>query len=549
MNALRHVYYDDLDDPSIQTGLNSQGRLSLNDGISGISQIPGDITIPGDVESVHPDLPRQDLRLPENDSGIAPNTAFTRKSGGFRSIPPRIAANSMPVRPLDTIWAKFYIISLCCLFATSFTVWLETEVTRSISLTDSIYTVIQGSASILGLDIFLAFLISIVWFILLNFCVRPLLAVTVVSIPIFLVGLSLYPLIMSYRDSWGGNTTQDQAMRWTSLIPVLMAALWVWFAIQARYTLGRAIGIVQLACRILTQNPALILLSLGTLIYFVGFTWLWFGMFARVFLRGHVVVGSSGFTTWVLDGNSWFIGAWYVLMYLWTWGVFSGVQRVTTSIVVSQWYFHRTENQESSSSLVMRCLKQSLSVFSGTTCFASFISLLIRLPLLMLPRRVVAFISVSINNIIPAPIAMVTSSLTLSFAGISSQSLMTASREMPEMRTMDLGSRQSFNDTWTAYRLSKMLLSAARVLTALVLGFGAWVHAAQDVNGGSLYGYVVGLMGSAIGWVVLGSTEGNLSMIVDSTFVSFAIDRLSGSNGHCIEADVQFAGPVTTVSP
>ncbi|KAK9366511.1 hypothetical protein V1509DRAFT_654673 [Lipomyces kononenkoae] len=467
-------------------------------------------------------------------------TAEREVAEGF--LPPRLT-NHAPLQTLDAFWSKFYVLSMCSLFATSFIIWLETEVTKSISLTDSIYTAVRGSVSILALDTILAIIISIVWFVLLKSSVRPALYILVISIPFALLGLTMYPIIMSYRDSWGGNTTQDKAMRWTSLVPALMGVFWIWFAVRSRNALGRAIGIVQLACKILGENPSLILLSMGTLVSFIAFTWVWFGMFARVFLKGKVVVGNSGISTWILDQNAWALGAWYILMYLWSWGVFSGIQRVATSETVSQWYFHRhIQERPSSMAVVSASVTQAGTTFSGTICFASLLALLIRLPLLLLPRRLMAILQTFVFNLVPGPIFALTNPLTLSYAAITVQSLVPSSRGISNLKFIDLGPHSSYQNSWTAYRLSKVLLSSARALTALALGFGAWVHAAQDVNGGSLYGYIVGMMGGAIGWVVLGATEGNLSMIVDSAFVAFAIDQVGNHGGHCREADMQFGG-------
>ncbi|KAK7203907.1 hypothetical protein BZA70DRAFT_63881 [Myxozyma melibiosi] len=502
---------------------------------------PGDITIPRDVADPADDAAQNSFQhaiprdfMPQQSTGRVISEGY---------IPPSLVDLQPVIYSQDGMWFKLYLISMCCLFATSFTVWLETEVTKPIKLTDSIYTVIGGSVSILAFDTVLAVCVSAVWFILLKKCVRPLLMLLIISIPFCLLGLTMYPLIMSYRDSWGGNSVQDRAMRWTSLVPAITGALWVWFAIRSRNALGRAIGIVQLACKILAENQILVVLSLGILASFTAFTWLWFAMFARVFLKGRVVVGSSGTFMWILDQNTWALGAWYILMYLWTWGVFSGIQRACTSIAVSQWYFHRNELPRlPSTDVLSAALTRSCTAFSGTICFASCLALLIRLPVLALPRRVFSLVARFCANLIPGPVNALVNPLTLSYSAITIQPLVPSSRGISNLRFIDLGPNSSFDDSWTAYRLSKMLLSSARALTALALGFGAWVHAAQDVNGGSLYGYVVGLMGGAIGWVVLGATEGNLSMIVDASFVSFAIDQAGSHGGHCVEADQQFGG-------
>ncbi|KAK9448572.1 uncharacterized protein V1518DRAFT_417582 [Limtongia smithiae] len=471
-------------------------------------------------------------------SGVPANPAII----GDGYVPPSLN-HVTSLRSQDRFWGNLYIFSMCSLFATSFVVFLETEVVTSISLPDSIYTAIGGSISVLALDTFVAVAISAIWFVVLRKCVKPALYVLMVSIPFLLVGLTMYPLIMSYRDSWGGNTAQDKAMRWTSLIPTLTAVFWVWFIMTNRRAIGHAIGIVQLACNILNENQALIWLSLGTLLSFVLFTWLWVAMFARVFLKGTIIVGKTGISTWILDQNSWFLGAWYCLMFLWSWGVFSGVQRAATSITVSQWYFHRQELPLASSNVIVSTsLGLASTVYFGTSCFASIVALLVRLPLLMLPRQVAAFVQSFMMNLVPGPITSLTNPLTLSYSAMTSQALATSARGIASLRFTSATPDSSYRDSFTAYRMSKMLLSAARALTAMALGFGAWVHAAQDVNGGSFYGYIVGLIGGTIGWVVLGATEGNLSMIVDAAFVSFGIDQMANHGGHCQEADLQFGG-------
>ncbi|MGG6496010.1 UNVERIFIED_CONTAM: choline transporter-like family protein, partial [Bacteroidetes bacterium 56_B9] len=60
-------------------------------------------------------------------------------------------------------------------------------------------------------------------------------------------------------------------------------------------------------------------------------------MFERIFLSGHF----TGAKKWVINANSWWLGAYFILQYLWSLGVIAGLQRATTAAVVSQWYFHR----------------------------------------------------------------------------------------------------------------------------------------------------------------------------------------------------------------
>ncbi|KAK9475745.1 hypothetical protein V1514DRAFT_339170 [Lipomyces japonicus] len=553
-NIRQHAFLDDFEDEELEEEQEQVQEM----GHVGLSQTEFNDRPPENIEIEIPSVPMHNLKsVPEDihifhdQDEIRPAASFMPRvvasqtdrviSNGF--IPPLLANVPASASSMDRIWSNLYIVSMCALFATSFIVWLETEVTGPISLADSIYTVIGGSLSVLVLDTFLAVVISILWFVLLRNCIRPLFYLLVIAIPLVFTGLTMFTLIMSYRDSWGGNTTQDRAMRWSTLIPIGLAIFWTWFVIKGRKTLGRAIGIVQLACKILAENQSLVLLSMGTLLASIAFTWAWVLMFTRIFLRGRTSTTSSGITIWIVEKNSWALGAWYVIMYLWTWGVISGMQRATTSITVSQWYFHRqVVPRPSSSDIVTAAFIQSGSTFYGTVCFSSFVSLLIRLPLIILPRRLVSLAQSFLFSMLAGPVSAITNPLTLSFAAITVRSLMPASRGISSLRFIDLGSHHDSGDSWTAFRLAKMLLSSARVITAIVLGFGAWIHAAQDVNGGSLYGYVVGLLAGAIGWIVLGTTEGNLSMILDASFVCFGIDQVGNRGGHCVEADAQFGG-------
>lgn len=188
---------------------------------------------------------------------------------------------------------------MACLFTTSFIVWLHTEEVK-LPL-DTVYRTIQSSIHLLTVDTLLAIAVSLIWMYLLRSFVKPLLYLILVSVPIILVGLSMYPLIMSYRGRWDGDGPQDKAMRWGSIFPAAMAGLWVYFAWRGKNALGRAIGIIQLACKILGENAALVLLSFGTLGTICVFTWVWVGMFTRVFWVGNIIVhGRLCFTQWKL---------------------------------------------------------------------------------------------------------------------------------------------------------------------------------------------------------------------------------------------------------
>jgi len=335
--------------------------------------------------------------------------------------------------------------------------------------------------------------------------------------------------------------------------------VWVWMAWKGRDSMDRAIGIIRLACKILFDHPILIAVSLGLLGAVVAFTWLWVGMFTRVFLRGTATVSAGGTMKWIVESNSWVLGAYFILMYLWTWGVISGIQRATTSATVSQWYFHRHVLPPAPSrAVVTAAILHSTTTLLGTICLSALAALLVRLPLLLLPRRLVSIVHLFCFSLISAPITAITTPLTLTYAAIHSQPLLVSSRAVTNLRFLNAATNPRGRHIHSpaehplrAYRLAKMLLSAARALTALTLGFGGWVYTTRrDDAYASLYGYLVGLIAGSVGWVVVGGIEGGVGMVVDAAFVCFAVDQGGSSNGaagdmrggHCREAEIQFGG-------
>lgn len=487
------------------------------------------------------------VSVPFNPSGFMPHeTPESEINDGIDNsqIPPEVQYPSPNMPKFDAIWGTVYLGLISCMCATSLMIWLKTDVPASVPLGDTIYAMLRKSSSFLLLDTFVAICVSAAWVFLMRKYSTALFYVSIVSVPFAMVGLFIYPLVMSYRSGYGGNTTQDKVMRWSSLVPLVLAGLWVHFMYKGRHALNRSLGIIKLACSILSTNPPLMIFNCASVGVFLVASWVWFGMFTRVFLRGHTVL-NHGMVSWVLDPRSWALGAFYILMYMWSWGVISGIQRATTSAVVSQWYFHRhVFPQPSPSSVTSAAFQYSISTNFGTICFSSFLRLLVRLPLFILPSRAVGFIQIFIYNFAPASVISLTNPLALTNAIINSQGLVDSSRTISSMRYLDHGHNNPVSvntHSWTAYRLAKLLLSAARVVTTLFLGFGAWVHAACYTEGGSLYGYMVGMIAGFIGWFVLGATEGALSIIVDSAFVCFAIDN-AGRGGHCTEADRQFGG-------
>lgn len=478
--------------------------------------------------------------LPDSDSDEASPTA---------SYPPET-----PPRH-DAFWGSLYLISQAALFASFLLVFLHTTApSLKHPLGDTIYTTLHASYHLLAVDTLIAVIVSLLWLALLRSYVRPLVYTIFVAVPVILLSFFLYPLISSFRGSYNGSSIQDIAMRWFSFIPGVLALFWTFLLIKGRDSLGKAISILEFSCRILASNPGLLLLGFATLVSIIIWTWLWTAMFTRVFLGGHLSTSKS---LYIIDASTWWLGAFFILIYLWTLGILSGIQRATTAAIVSQWYFHRlTLPAPTSREVISAALTHSLTTLFGTISLSTLLALLIRLPYLLLPRRIFAFAGLCSYTVLPSTVATLTNPLSLTYAAIHSQPLLPSSRALARLSFSPTAKptphfsphKASPQTPLHSYTLSLLLLRATRVITALALGFAGWVSTARSLTfdpptpagtgvKGSLYAYVVGLLAAAIGWGVLSAVDGVVAGVVDAVVVCWGSE---GRGGYCREAEWLF---------
>ena len=463
----------------------------------------------------------------------------------------------------DTFWSALFVIDMIAMFSTFFLVVLHTSSPSDTSYYgDTVYTALRSSFHLLGVDTVVAIVVALIWLAALRNFVRPLVLLILAAVPIIAISFSLYPFISSFKGARHGQTLQDKAMRYMSFVPGAFALIWTYTAYRARHSLDRAIELLAFATRILAACPTLVFVGFATLALVVSWTWLWMLMFTRVFLGGHLAsTGSGTATLFIINTSTWFLGTFFVLSYLWSLGVISGIQRATNAAATSQWYFYRDAiPAPSAQSVVQAALSHACGRIFGSICFASLLTLGVRLPLLLLPGRIAQGISLCFYSFVPASIATLTNPLTLTYAAIHSQSLTSSARNLSELvfvgRTTrnptntltprGFSHRHSFDPNGApslmAYRLSKLLLHATRLVTSLALAFGGWVSTArmlpisthsdkQPTTRGSLYAYVVALVAGAIGWAVLGAMEGVLGGVLDAVVVCWGSEMQS----HAIE--------------
>lgn len=491
----------------------------------------------------------------EMDRRTSPNDLRPMGPRDPDSVPTAHSSVESPAH--DAFWGQLFLISLACLFATASLVYLHTSAPSGDKSRwgDTIYVTVHKSFHLLGIYTLVSVFVSLLWLALLRSYARYLIYGMIIAVPVVLYSFSIYPFVSSFKGTWHGASVQDKVMRFGSAVPFIIASAWVYNVIRGRHAIGKAANILEFACRILAANPELLALGLGVLLCVVSWTWVWMLMFTRVFLGGHI----SGPRLFIIDVGTWWLGVYFILVYFWSLGIIAGIQRAVTSATVSQWYFHRFATPAPTSrQIVHAAMVHSITVLFGTICLSRLLALLIRLPLILLPRRITAILSLFAYSVFPTPVPSLTDPLALTYAAIHSKPLAVSSRGLAQMSSLTPSSATSSlhprsfsskHDTPVSllpYRLSKLLLHATRFMMSLALSFGGWVSTARSLStpgadgatGGSLYAYVVGLLAGSIGWSVLGAIEGVVADVVDALVICWRseVGTYSREARYCREA-------------
>ncbi|KAF1944932.1 hypothetical protein EJ02DRAFT_501120 [Clathrospora elynae] len=484
-----------------------------------------------------------------------------------QTVPDIVPENPISAPRHNFFWAELFIIVQCAIFGTWFISLLqESPPSKKNPLGDTIYTVLHSSFHLVGVYSLVSVIVGVLWLSLLRSFARPLVHLVLLAVPVISISFFVYTLVSSFKGSWHGNSVQDRIMRWLSFGPLCLALFWVYTTFKARHSLDRAIGMLEFSSDILRAQFPLFFVGIATLAAVILWSWVWILMFTRLFLGGHFASNSSH---WIIDTSTWWLGIAFFLDYFWTLGVIAGVQRATTAATVSQWYFHRNSvPAPAARTVVQASLSHATYTMAGTICMSTLVSLMVRLPLILLPRRLAGMLSMCAYSFVPTPIASLTNPLTVTFASIHGVPLHQAARGLSQLNfisasspTTTLGPSSFKNHgrpSIQSYRLAKLLLHAIRWVITLSLGFGGWVSTARMLQiandtvpyTGSLYAYVVGLISAAIGWGALGAMEGVLGGILDAVLVCWGSEVGRDGQGearYCVDAGRLFGDEVTAL--
>ncbi|BFZ56008.1 hypothetical protein PYCC9005_003050 [Savitreella phatthalungensis] len=452
-----------------------------------------------------------------NSGGIQPAIDHSSESiGGLTAHPDRPLPSTIePVvdKRHDATFGAFYFLSLAMIGSTSMLLWLTTSVPSSLP-SDSVYSALHYGMLPVARHSATALLIATAWFWLLCRHVRP---VTYVSV-------TVPPLVV------GAFGTYATVNRLYLLGLAMYAATGIWLigAYRRRASLGRAVSVISLACTVLRRYPQIIAMAASLTALFLTFTAIWLYHFERIFLRSTSTGYHGG---WRSIAESYGMGVFFCSVYLWTYGVTQGLLRAAISAIASHWFFHRHEHQTPTEQQVSRAaIRHALCTNFGSICLSSLLAISARIPLLILPRKLSAALSLAGQVFLSAPLLNLGNPLTLSLAAIHAIKLSDAAAESQRLHLLD------HSGPWQSYRTAKMYLMAARATTAIALGTVAWV------SSDSIYGHVIGIASATIGWTMVGAVESCASTVVDAVFVCFVIDLRDTREGqtHCQDAAQAF---------
>ncbi|KAF2826550.1 hypothetical protein CC86DRAFT_406808 [Ophiobolus disseminans] len=512
----------------------------------------------------HSPPPRTALPIPQEIDEDAYLEHIRPTSPDRQTVPDAVPDNPTTPPRHNFFWAELWAIAQCAIIGIFFISLLqESAPSRKNPIGDTIYTVLRSSFHLIGVFSLVSIVVGLLWLSLLRSFARRVVVLILVAVPIISFSFFLYPFISSFKGSWHGDSTQDRFMCWLSIGPLAFCVFWVYTAWKGRHSLDKAAGMLEFSGEILRAQFPLLVVGIATLGAVVLWSWAWILMFTHLFLGGHFASNKS---RWIIDGSTWWLGAVFFLDYLWTLSVIAGVQRATTAATVSQWYFHRnTIPAPPAWTVVQASVSHAMYTMAGTICMQTLVSLLVRLPLIVLPGRLAGMISMCAYSLVPTPIAALTNPLTLTFASIHGVPLAQAARGLAQLSfisaaspTTTLGPRDFKNNgrpSIQSYRLAKLLLHAIRWIITLSLGFCGWISAAHMLQigdgivpyKGSLYAYVVGLISAAIGWGALGAMEGVLGGILDAVLVCWGSEVGRDGDGearYCVDAGRLFGNEV-----
>lgn len=426
-------------------------------------------------------------RAPEH---LSPQQA---PGSGARNFGETLAPTGDVARSLEAVVGIVYVCVTLLASATAVVVVLSTS-----SSSYGVYPILAYSTKPFIIYNLGSLAVATSWLYAMRFYARAIVQLTTFTVPVIL-GLAAFQSVYASYHNAPDHAKTHIAFKIFSLIPLGLAILWVKLMRKYKHQLSNASEIVSFSVDVVKAMPQIFVVIACAVLSTSAITGLWLLSVSRGFLEGRLSVLLCLSLTFV---------------YLWTWLVISAMLRCVIACIVSKWYYYGEKVNPCDA--IQQALYQCVSVHFSACSLGALLNLLIRIPLVTMPRIISMLIRVTVQQIVGAGASALLDPLTLPLAAITQQSYRNAALliEGPKFRAVDR----------STYELAKSLLTAVRACSAVMVAFAAWAHADRVDNSSNVYGYLVGIGAFFIAYTVVGAAENALGMIVDALFASYLLD-------------------------
>ncbi|KAI7853320.1 plasma-membrane choline transporter-domain-containing protein [Circinella umbellata] len=437
------------------------------------------------------------------------------------AIPQGITAVKTERKLRDPFFAALYCLSLFIFIVSGFIIMLTTN-SHSIEkhARGTTFKTISDSAGIMAIMVTSALVCGTIWIYILRTFTKPIVWITVVIVPVSLLGIFIWTIIESRQlpNIDGGLTA-------LSFLPLLSGLVFLKMIHGSKQQINKTIAVLELACDVLHYNPGIFVISILLLVVFILFTAIWMVLFNRLWLIGYL---DSGSTAWVVSDNAYFLAVFYIFVYLWTAAILSNMQRFALSAVTAQWYFHRHEPAKSHQDKAWKsALVRAASSSLGTIVLGSLILSIVQSlqlvaqyirknfkqswPLMGIVSLILGYIEGLISQI---------NHYTISLAGITGESFYSSAKSSTKIF------RRNLLSGLLGDLLTKTILYIGSLVVALSSGFAVYIFATHNLR--SSHGFIVGVLATVVPLYVSRFFSYTMMSIVDATFLCYAIDLDTG---------------------
>jgi hypothetical protein len=306
-----------------------------------------------------------------------------------------ISSNYLSLRPKDRFFAILFYICQSMLFIMGCGTMLVSPSTNPIkdlftSNIDSLYRAISSNLSAFFLGVFASCMIGFIWLYLLQYHANILVWSILWFIPLICGCLFFASLVQAilYSAVWSDldNPISISLLLAFAIFNLSLFLLFIHSIRRRKERITVTVEAIQTACRILQQNPGIILASFGIFVCYILYGCLWLTMFMSLLTIGAPDANDPTkipHPIFHLYTKSYFMQGYFVFMFFWTSALFANVQKSMVAYIVinvcrhesSQLSLTDPENMQrlglfskhpKSSTLVYEGLEHALTTFMGT---------------------------------------------------------------------------------------------------------------------------------------------------------------------------------------